>query len=38
MNMISNQLSMNDLKKFKHDITRFMMTYKFALDEMETQD
>lgn len=37
MNMISNQLSLNDLKKFKHDITRFMMTYKFALDEMETR-
>lgn len=32
-----NQLSMNDLKKFKHEITRFMMTYKFALDAMETR-
>ncbi|MGO4499645.1 GTP pyrophosphokinase family protein [Paenibacillus sp. 2RAB27] len=37
MNMITNQFSMNDLKKFKHEITRFMMTYKFALDEMETR-
>ncbi|WNR44880.1 GTP pyrophosphokinase [Paenibacillus roseipurpureus] len=37
MNMITNQLSMNDLKRFKHEITRFMMTYKFALDEMETR-
>ncbi|MBA2942879.1 GTP pyrophosphokinase family protein [Paenibacillus sp. CGMCC 1.16610] len=31
------QLSMNDLKRFKHEITRFMMTYKFALDAMETR-
>ncbi|MBD0383998.1 GTP pyrophosphokinase [Paenibacillus sedimenti] len=32
-----NQLSINQLKQFKHDITRFMMMYKFALDEMETR-
>ncbi|UKS31340.1 GTP pyrophosphokinase family protein [Paenibacillus sp. HWE-109] len=32
-----NQLSINDLKTFKNDITRFMMTYKFALDAMETR-
>lgn len=25
------------LKQFKHEITRFMMIYKFALDEMETK-
>lgn len=24
-------------KKLKHDITRFMLIYKFALDEMETK-
>ncbi|MGG1553030.1 MULTISPECIES: GTP pyrophosphokinase [Paenibacillus] len=30
-------LSMQDLKNFKHELTRFMMTYKFALDEMETR-
>ncbi|OAB36899.1 GTP pyrophosphokinase [Paenibacillus macquariensis subsp. defensor] len=28
---------MERLKQFKHDITRFMMVYKFALDEMETK-
>ncbi|AOK89672.1 GTP pyrophosphokinase [Paenibacillus sp. SEL1] len=28
---------MNKLKKLKHDITRFMLIYKFALDEMETK-
>lgn len=32
-----NQLSINDLKNFKNEITRFMMTYKFALDAMETR-
>ncbi|MDD9270926.1 GTP pyrophosphokinase family protein [Paenibacillus sp. GCM10023248] len=32
-----NQLSMHDLKRFKNEITRFMMTYKFALDAMETR-
>ncbi|MEW9702738.1 GTP pyrophosphokinase family protein [Paenibacillus sp. SI8] len=32
-----NQLSINQLKQFKNDITRFMMMYKFALDEMETR-
>ncbi|MGZ0042754.1 GTP pyrophosphokinase [Paenibacillus ottowii] len=28
---------MDKLKKLKHDITRFMLIYKFALDEMETK-
>ncbi|MDY8046825.1 GTP pyrophosphokinase family protein [Paenibacillus polymyxa] len=28
---------MGKLKKLKHDITRFMLIYKFALDEMETK-
>ncbi|MFT9369984.1 GTP pyrophosphokinase [Paenibacillus polymyxa] len=28
---------MEKLKKLKHDITRFMLIYKFALDEMETK-
>lgn len=32
-----NQLSINDLKRFKNELTRFMMTYKFALDEIETR-
>ncbi|NEW07913.1 GTP pyrophosphokinase family protein [Paenibacillus sp. SYP-B3998] len=32
-----SQLSINQLKQFKNDITRFMMMYKFALDEMETR-
>ncbi|OAB39816.1 GTP pyrophosphokinase [Paenibacillus glacialis] len=31
------QHPMEQLKQFKHDITRFMMVYKFALDEMETK-
>lgn len=29
--------SMEQLKKFRHDITRFMLVYKFALDEIETK-
>lgn len=29
--------SIDKLKKLKHDITRFMLIYKFALDEMETK-
>ncbi|MEK5321450.1 GTP pyrophosphokinase family protein [Paenibacillus sp. FSL L8-0644] len=28
---------MDKFKKLKHDITRFMLIYKFALDEMETK-
>ncbi|MCV9951046.1 GTP pyrophosphokinase [Paenibacillus sp. BT-177] len=28
---------MDKIKKLKHDITRFMLIYKFALDEMETK-
>nr|WP_040741502.1 GTP pyrophosphokinase family protein [Paenibacillus ginsengihumi] len=32
-----NTLSMQQIKQFKNEITRFMMTYKFALDEMETR-
>ncbi|MEK8132505.1 GTP pyrophosphokinase family protein [Paenibacillus filicis] len=32
-----NQLSMNELKRFRNEITRFMMMYKFALDVMETR-
>ncbi|MGY5485338.1 GTP pyrophosphokinase [Paenibacillus sp. ALE2] len=28
---------MDKLKRLKHDITRFMLIYKFALDEMETK-
>lgn len=32
-----NTLSMQQVKQFKNEITRFMMTYKFALDEMETR-
>ncbi|TXK81451.1 GTP pyrophosphokinase family protein [Paenibacillus sp. N3.4] len=32
-----SQLSINQIKRFKNDITRFMMMYKFALDEMETR-
>jgi putative GTP pyrophosphokinase len=35
--MIMNQISINQLKQFKNEITRFMMMYKFALDEMETR-
>lgn len=31
------QSQIEQLKQFKHDITRFMMVYKFALDEMETK-
>ena len=26
-----------NLRKVRNDITRFMMTYKFALDELETK-
>lgn len=36
MNMNAHN-QMERLKQFKHDITRFMMVYKFALDEMETK-
>jgi len=36
MNMNAHN-QMEQLKQFKHDITRFMMVYKFALDEMETK-
>ncbi|WP_235941563.1 GTP pyrophosphokinase [Paenibacillus puerhi] len=32
-----NQLAMNELKRFRDEITRFMMMYKFALDVMETR-
>ncbi|WP_429372433.1 GTP pyrophosphokinase [Paenibacillus sp. DS2015] len=31
------QHQIEQLKKFKYDITRFMMIYKFALDEIETK-
>ncbi|WP_376768642.1 GTP pyrophosphokinase [Paenibacillus foliorum] len=31
------QLPINQIKQFKNEITRFMMMYKFALDEMETR-
>lgn len=34
---MNNQSQIEQLKQFKHDITRFMMVYKFALDEMETK-
>ncbi|WP_028563037.1 GTP pyrophosphokinase [Paenibacillus pinihumi] len=32
-----NQLTTNDLKRFKNELTRFMMMYKFALDALETR-
>lgn len=32
-----NALQVQQLKQFKHDITRFMMMYKFALDALETK-
>jgi putative GTP pyrophosphokinase len=32
-----NQLAINQLKRFRDEITRFMMMYKFALDVMETR-
>ncbi|GAB2724334.1 GTP pyrophosphokinase family protein [Paenibacillus thermoaerophilus] len=32
-----SQLSIAQLKQFKNEITRFMMMYKFALDELETK-
>ncbi|SDD48954.1 putative GTP pyrophosphokinase [Paenibacillus sp. UNCCL117] len=32
-----NQLAMYELKRFRDEITRFMMMYKFALDVMETR-
>ncbi|TCZ80249.1 GTP pyrophosphokinase family protein [Paenibacillus albiflavus] len=32
-----NSLQVGHIRKFKDDITRFMMTYKFALDAMETK-
>ncbi|WP_209978763.1 GTP pyrophosphokinase [Paenibacillus eucommiae] len=32
-----NPLQVDQFKKFKNEITRFMMVYKFALDAMETK-
>ncbi|MBJ6360418.1 GTP pyrophosphokinase family protein [Paenibacillus sp. GCM10012307] len=32
-----SQLTTNDLKRFKNELTRFMMMYKFALDALETR-
>ncbi len=35
---MSNESSqIEKFKKMKYDITRFMLIYKFALDEMETK-
>lgn len=35
MNVDNNQ--MENLKQIKHELTRFMMIYRFALEEMETK-
>lgn len=35
--MNQNQLPIQQFKRFRHEITRFMMMYKFALNEMETK-
>ncbi|GAE31235.1 GTP pyrophosphokinase [Halalkalibacter hemicellulosilyticus] len=35
--MDTDKIDMNQLKKFKHEVTRFMMAYKFALDKMDTK-
>ncbi len=35
--MISEQFDLNDIKKIKIEMTRFMMAYKFALDEINTK-
>ncbi|MDQ1914278.1 GTP pyrophosphokinase family protein [Paenibacillus sp. GD4] len=32
-----NQLAIRQMKRFRNEVTRFMMIYKFALDEMETK-
>ncbi|TVY11516.1 GTP pyrophosphokinase [Paenibacillus cremeus] len=32
-----NQLTIQQMKRFRTEVTRFMMLYKFALDEMETK-
>ncbi|MCK0472638.1 GTP pyrophosphokinase family protein [Halalkalibacter sp. APA_J-10(15)] len=35
--MDTDKIDMSQLKKFKHEVTRFMMAYKFALDKMDTR-
>ncbi|MBU9720934.1 MULTISPECIES: GTP pyrophosphokinase [Bacillaceae] len=35
--MVQQTIDMNHLKTIKNEITRFMMSYKFALDEMNTK-
>lgn len=37
MNTENLDLDLNQLKKFKLEVTRFMMAYKFALDKMDTK-
>lgn len=34
---MDTQIQLNQLKEMKKDLTRFMMTYKFALDEINTK-
>ena len=34
---MEQHFQIEQLKKFRHDITLFMLTYKFALEEMETK-
>ncbi|MCQ4085344.1 GTP pyrophosphokinase family protein [Saccharibacillus sp. JS10] len=37
VDFIGKSIPLEQLKSFRDEVTRFMMTYKFALDEMETK-